>query len=1077
MNASRYHDRLRTLARLAELVSSELDIDKILGQIASSAAQLIECKVVSLWVADEATETLELRAFSNDTIGASHASRRLAFGEGGAGWVARHRQTLEIEDVLADSRIRGREWFVEHGLRSALSVPITYQDSLLGVLALLGEQPFALTPEDRDLLNTFVAQAAGAIRNVRLFAESEKRRRAAEALAQLSRVCSETLDLDTVARRVVQSVHTLLGIQEAALYRLVPETGDLIPLGFTGEGAQMLGTSAVFPRGTGVVGLAVEQRRTVFVANILTDPRVTQAPAIRERLERVTYRAVLALPLLVKDRVIGALAVCAPEDRVFGEDEVALAQAFADQSALVLENAQLFEDTERRRREAESLSEISTQITASLDLGMILSRVGEAAQELCGADMSGIALRDLDTGTTRIRHWRGTHGQYNGAELRPGQGIGGQVLLEGKPFRTNDYVADSRISPLRLAADAEGIVTALAVPVRTEDAIEGVLYVANRTPKPFTDHDEARLTRLAQHAAIAIKNAQLLGALRAHQARLEALLEVSHELSRIQPVQSLLEAIGRACGEVLDAESVGFRLLEGDELVAAGLWGDAKETMPTERIRVGESLSGTVAASGVPLRLHDMTGDSRLLPSHREATMRLGYRAFLGVPVKVGDRLIGVLSIRTRRPRGFSKEDEAIATAFASQAATAIENSRLFQQVQLSAEEVSRAKEALLQAQKMDAIGRLAGGVAHDFNNLLTVIHGRTEILLKRLQLDTRSHQDLELVQRTAQRAADLTHQLLAFSRKQVLQPKILGLNEVVANLSTMLRRLIGEDIDLVIVPDAGLDRVKADPTQLEQVLMNLAVNARDAMPRGGRLSIETACIELGAAFVREHPGARPGPHVRVSVADEGVGMTSEVKSRIFEPFFTTKDKGRGTGLGLSTVYGIVKQHDGYIDVRSAPGEGTAFDLYLPAAETGEGTVETESVGVRAPRGSETILLVEDEDDVRELAREILEMNGYTVLEAPHGPEALRVCRHHRGAIQLLLTDVVMPQMSGRELAARITETRPETRVTYMSGYTDDFLGHHGVLDPGIVLLSKPFTPDALLNGVRRALDAPGGVR
>src|SRR5262249_15625191 len=283
---------------------------------------------------------------------------------------------------------------------------------------------------------------------------------------------------------------------------------------------------------------------------------------------------------------------------------------------------------------------------------------------------------------------------------------------------------------------------------------------------------------------------------------------------------------------------------------------------------LGESLSGIVADPGAPLALDDVTEDPRLIPAHRGAIKRLGYRAYLGVPIKVGERVTGVLSIRTRRPTGFSKEDETIATAFASQAATALENARLFREVQLAAEEVSRAQETLLQAQKMDAIGRLAGGVANDFNNLLTIIHGRCEILLKRFEQGTKPRKDLDLIQRTAHRASALTKQLLAFSRRQVLQPRVLHLNATVGESVSMLQRLIGEHIVLTTVPGARRDRVTADPTQLDQVLMNLTINARDAMPQGGRLTIETAEVELDEAFVREHPGAVTGSHVRLSVSD-----------------------------------------------------------------------------------------------------------------------------------------------------------------------------------------------------------------
>jgi len=555
--------------------------------------------------------------------------------------------------------------------------------------------------------------------------------------------------------------------------------------------------------------------------------------------------------------------------------------------------------------------------------------------------------------------------------------------------------------------------------------------------------------------------------------RLEALLGVSHELSKIQPVEELLGAIAASCGQVLDAQSVVFRLAEGDELAVAARWGEDKTAMSTERLKIGESLSGVVAATGAPLRLDDMAADPRLIPSQLENVRRFGLRAFLGVPVKVGERVTGVVSIRTRRPSGFSKEDETIAMAFASQAATALENARLFREVQIAAEEVSRAQDALLQSQKMEAVGRLAGGVAHDFNNLLTIIHGRCEILLKRFEQGTKPRQDLGLIQRTAQRAAALTKQLLAFSRQQVLQPQILSLNGVVSESVSMLRRLIGEDIALVTLPGAQHDRVKADPTQLEQVLMNLAINARDAMPLGGRLAIETTDVDLDDAFVREHHGAVPGPHVRLSVTDDGVGMSAEVQARIFEPFFSTKDKSRGTGLGLSMVYGIVKQHEGYIDVQSAPGKGTTFAIYLSRVDDAESHAEPGVEGGDASRGSETILLVEDENDVRELTREILEMSGYTVLEAARGQDALRLCLASEHPIDLLLTDVVMPQMSGPELARQVAELRPKTKVVYMSGYTDDALGHHGVLDPDVVLLTKPFTPESLMRSLRLALDGP----
>jgi signal transduction histidine kinase len=556
-----------------------------------------------------------------------------------------------------------------------------------------------------------------------------------------------------------------------------------------------------------------------------------------------------------------------------------------------------------------------------------------------------------------------------------------------------------------------------------------------------------------------------------HRERLERLLETSRELSKIQPLESLFAKITEACGHLLDSDSVGIRIREEDDLVLAGAYGDAREAMPTPRLKIGESLSGTVAATGEPLMVSDVVHDARMTPAHREAYRRGGYKAFLGVPLTLGPQVLGVLSIRTRREQGFSLEDLALAMAFAAQAAIALENSRLYQQTQRAYEELSQTQEQLTQARKMEAVGRLAGGIAHDFNNLLTVMMGRSQLLLRRLGTQDPVRPDIELMEQTADRAADLTRQLLAFSRKQVLQPVMLDLNAVVANLAGMLRRLIGEDIALVTALDQALGLVKADPGQIEQIVMNLVANARDAMSAGGRLTLETANAELDAVYARHHVDVHPGSHVMLAVSDTGVGMTPETQAQIFEPFFTTKGPGLGTGLGLATVYGIVKQSGGHIWVYSEPGRGTAFKIYLPRVE---GAVRPPAArpGLPEPtRGHETILLVEDELAVRDLARDVLCAHGYTVLEAQHGREALLISELHSGPIHLLLTDVVMPEMSGRELANRLAPLRPTMPVIYMSGYTDTAVVHHGVLDPGTTFLQKPFTPDALARKIRQVLD------
>jgi hypothetical protein len=383
----------------------------------------------------------------------------------------------------------------------------------------------------------------------------------------------------------------------------------------------------------------------------------------------------------------------------------------------------------------------------------------------------------------------------------------------------------------------------------------------------------------------------------------------------------------------------------------------------------------------------------------------------------------------------------------------------------------------LLQSQKIESMGRLAAGVAHDFNNLLGVISGYGELLLKRVATDARLARYVNDIMKAADRAAGLTRQLLAFSRKQVLQPRILDLNVVVGETEKMLRRLIGEDVQLMTVFDERLGSVKADAGQVEQVLMNLAVNARDAMPLGGRLTIETSSVQLDTRYARQHPGVQPGPYVMLAVSDTGHGMTPEVLALAFEPFFTTKEPGKGTGLGLATVHGIVKQSGGHVWVYSEPGQGTTFKIYLPRADVPAVKAEPPAPSSELPRGSETILLVEDEASLRELVRECLEASGYVVLEALHGADALERSERHAAPVHLLMTDVVMPGMNGRELAERLRASRPEIRVLYMSGYTDDAVVLHGVLAEDMAFLQKPFTAEALARTVRLVLDSAPGSR
>jgi signal transduction histidine kinase/ActR/RegA family two-component response regulator len=399
----------------------------------------------------------------------------------------------------------------------------------------------------------------------------------------------------------------------------------------------------------------------------------------------------------------------------------------------------------------------------------------------------------------------------------------------------------------------------------------------------------------------------------------------------------------------------------------------------------------------------------------------------------------------------------------------------LEERVRARTRELEQAHEQLRHAQKMEAIGTLAGGVAHDFNNLLTAIMGYAQLMVLRLKPDDPALRDTEEILRSAERAAMLTRQLLAFSRREVLQPKLLDLNAIVGDLGKMLRRLIGETVELLVVPGEELWPVRADAGHLEQVLMNLTVNARDAMPEGGRITVETANIELGEVYAGEHVGVKPGQYVLLSVSDTGTGMDETTKARVFEPFFTTKGAGRGTGLGLSTVYGIVQQWGGAIQIYSDLGWGTTFKVYLPRAAGPAEAVGKASKG-EMPRGSETVLFAEDQDAVAAVVRATLQLCGYRVLQASNGSEAVELCRRYDGPIQLLVTDIVMPGMSGPELAAAVRTLRPETKILFISGYSERAFTSHGTLDGDAGFLQKPFMPAALALKVREVLDRSDAI-
>jgi signal transduction histidine kinase len=507
---------------------------------------------------------------------------------------------------------------------------------------------------------------------------------------------------------------------------------------------------------------------------------------------------------------------------------------------------------------------------------------------------------------------------------------------------------------------------------------------------------------------------------------------------------------------------------EANVLRCNQLWhspGHAEEFGQTSREIVfapGIGLPGSVWSHRQAKWIPDVASDSNF--SRGLDAEKHGLHAAIAFPILLGSEVLGVVEFFAQSIREPDSELLAMMATIGSQIGQFLERR--------NAEKALRtSEEQLRQSQKLEAIGQLAGGVAHDFNNLLTVIGGYSSILLGRISEDSPHRVAVEEIKKASERASALTRQLLAFSRKQILQPKLLDLNGVSADIEKMVRRLISEDIVLFILTDPLLGKVKADPGQVEQVLLNLIVNARDAMPQGGKLTIETANRFLSEEYALRH-AASAGRYVMLAVSDSGCGMDAEVKEHIFEPFFTTKGAGKGTGLGLSTVYGIVKQSGGHIWLYSELNRGTTFKVYLPRLDENQEELEA-SIGTTAmPKGTETVLLVEDEEQVRGILTDMLESQGYHVVVASDGNEALNIASLHDGTIHLLLTDVVMPQMSGRQLAEHAAAIRPEMKILYMSGYTDDAIVRHGLLDEKLNFLQKPFDSAAVARKVREVLDS-----
>jgi two-component system cell cycle sensor histidine kinase/response regulator CckA len=674
--------------------------------------------------------------------------------------------------------------------------------------------------------------------------------------------------------------------------------------------------------------------------------------------------------------------------------------------------------SERKRAEQlnSALYRIAEKASSAEDLNEFYAAIHSIVAELMYARNFYIAVLDPATQYLSFPYWVDEEDPVP-APRKLGRGLTEYVLRTGEPLLATPEIFADLVSKGEVDSIGAPSVDWLGVPLKVGSSTLGAVVVQSYTDQVrYGVKDRDILTFVSQQLASALDHKRNEEALRLSEARYRSLVE------------SAVYGIFRSCkqGTFLDVNPAVVTML-GYERPEQILALDARKDVfvnPEEQ--------------------------DRLL---RECRTRGRVDSF-ETKWKRKDGTIITVRLSGRAVRAEGDGDELL---------------------EIIAEDVTERRlleDQFRQAQKMEAVGRLAGGMAHDFNNLLMVISGYAEVILDQLDSGNPLHGRITAIQQAADRATTLTRQLLAFSRKQILELKVVELNAIVSDMERLLRPLIGENIELITRLGNGLGRTRADSGQIEQVIMNLVVNAKDAMPRGGRIQIQTANVDLDDSYRREHTYIQPGPYVMLAVSDNGTGMDKETLSRIFEPFFTTKEKGKGTGLGLSTVYGIVKQSGGYIFAHSELGHGTTFRIYLPRVEDPAEPASPISADSSAGKGSETVLLVEDEDSVRSLVRDTLEARGYRVLEAENGEEALKVAEAFQGEIQLMITDVVMPGIGGRELARRLAKSRPQTRVLFLSGYTEDAILHEGGLEAGTTFLQKPFTLQNLARRVREVLKA-----
>jgi PAS domain S-box-containing protein len=881
--------------------------------------------------------------------------------------------------------------------------------------------------------------------------EEEARRLAQEnaVMAEIGRIISSTLNIEEIYERFIEEVRKLIQGDRITIAIANPD-GSTLTLAYA-WGLEVAGrkTGDVFPLAGTTSEKATQTRSSILTQEENMEEVLRLFPGLSSYY-KAGFQSMIVVSLISKNNVIGTLHFRSLKPKAYTQSDVLLAERVGNEIAGAIANAQLFaerkqaeaslkkseEEARRLAQENAVMAEIGKIISSTLDIEEVYERFAEEMHKLISFGRVAVNIIDPKSYTFNIPYVSGTQvTNRRTGEVVPLAGTGAEEIMRTRTsiliHEENREAIISRCPGLVPIIQA-GFQSIMMVPLIAENEVIGVLNVQSTRPKAYTERDLRLAERISSQVAGAIANTLLF----VEHKRSEEALRVSEGRYR-----DILESVEDGYYEVDIAGN--FTFFNDSMCQILGYSKEEMMGMNNRQYTDQKNAKKLYQAFNKVFRTEQSAKGCEWEIIKKDGTKR---------DVDASVSLIKDISGNRIGFRGIVRD--------------------ITERKQVE-KEMAALQEQLRQSQKIEAIGQLAGGIAHDFNNSLTLIKTCSQLALMDLKAGDPLRGTFEMIDKATQQSANLTRQLLAFSRRQIMEMKVIDLNNLLLEMDKMLHRIIGEDIELVSVLAEDLGRVQVDPGQVEQVIINLALNARDAMPRGGKLTIETAKVDLDEAYVNGHVGVKPGRYVRIAVSDTGVGMTTEVREKIFEPFFTTKEKGKGTGLGLSTVYGIVKQSGGNIWVYSEPGKGATFKVYLPQVEE---PLEEEKEKARRlerelPHGGETVLVAEDDGDVRSLVVQILKKQGYKVLDAANGEEAFMICEKHEGSIDLLVTDVVMPVMSGRELTDRLLLLHPKIKVLYMSGYTDDTVVRHGVLEEGVNFFQKPFSMEALVLKVREVLD------